>query len=137
MKANIIVDYYEAFFTSSKPNEGHIYVVMDIVETWVMEDMNKVLLSPLTRQDADLYPFKALGSDWFSTLFFFQKTWGIIGDTVTTSVLNVLNHIMNMTTWNETLVTLILKIPSPKTLEYHLISLCNVCYKLVALAITN
>lgn len=78
MKANIIVDYYEAFFTSSKPNEGHIYVVMDIVETWVMEDMNKVLLSPLTRQDvakaiADLYPFKALGSDWFPTLFFFKR----------------------------------------------------------------
>lgn len=54
------------------------------------------------------------------------------------AVLKVLNEGEMLDNWNETIITLIPKINNPMTIkDFRPISLCNVCYKIVARALTN
>jgi hypothetical protein len=69
---------------------------------------------------------------------FFHNYWEIIGEEVTTAVLEVLNNGGDPNMYNSTHICLILKIKNPSTpSEYRLISLCNVILKIITKTIAN
>ena len=70
--------------------------------------------------------------------FFFQKYWHIVGDSVSTAVLSILNSGKLLRKTNLTYISLI---PKKKNLEqmsdYRPISLCNVLYKIISKVLAN
>ncbi|XP_073137930.1 uncharacterized protein [Henckelia pumila] len=82
-------------------------------------------------------PDKAPGPDGFSGIFY-QKFWHVVGEEVTQVVLHILNEDAPMDGWNNTIITLIPKVGNPMMMkEFRPISLCNICYKIIARALTN
>lgn len=104
--------------------------------------MNNLLCAPFTAQEIkramfDMHPDKAPGPDGMSALFY-QSCWNIVGKEVTETTLKVLNYGADLQDLNSTVVTLIPKVSQPVTMkDFRPISLCNVCYKIVARALTN
>lgn len=104
--------------------------------------LNSVLRAPFIGNEVrkalfDMHPDKAPGPDGMS-VFFFQKFWDVIGEEVTMECLKNMNGRAPLEDWNATTVTMIPKVATPMTMkEYRPISLCNVCYKIVACALTN
>lgn len=105
-------------------------------------ETNNSLSLPFTKDEVkttlfDLNPSKAPGPDGFTALFY-QNAWDIIGEEVTTVILDVLNNKKELKEWNPTIVTLIPKSKEAKSIkEFRPISLCNASYKIIARAITN
>ena len=62
----------------------------------------------------------------------------MVGDSIATEVLNVLNSGPMPEGWNDTVVVLISKVKSPSRIkDLRPISLCNVVYKLLSKVISN
>ncbi|XP_019155036.1 PREDICTED: uncharacterized protein LOC109151890 [Ipomoea nil] len=82
-------------------------------------------------------PFKAPGPDSYHAGFF-QKSWSVVGDDLTKFVLEFMKFGILPDGCNNTILTLIPEISSPKTVK-HLwpISLCNTTYKLITNVLTN
>ena len=84
-----------------------------------------------------MYPLKAPGLDGMPPLFF-QHFWSISVVVVTKTVLDFLNHGISPPNFNESHIVLIPKVKEPKRIiEYRLINLCNVVYKITSKAIEN
>lgn len=82
-------------------------------------------------------PYKALGPDGYQPVFY-QKLWRIFGHDLISVVLNCLNVGFLPRDLNNTLLVLIPKVASPKTIkQFRPISLCNVAYKTITKAIVN
>ena len=82
-------------------------------------------------------PTKAPGPDGMNALFY-QKFWHIVGNDVTTAVLDYLNNGNMLPDINYTHIVLIPKIKSPeKMTDFRPISLCNVIYKIISKVIAN
>lgn len=79
-----------------------------------------------------MHPNKSPGSAGFSPLFF-QKYWDIVGNSVSSLSLCILNEGLDVSCINQTLITLIPKVDNPTLFfQFRPISLCNVIYKMVA-----
>ena len=104
--------------------------------------MNQSLTREFTREDVvatlkQIHPTKAPRLDSMSAVFF-QKYWGIVGNSVTNMVLNVLNHNIPILELNKTNISLIPKINNPKRMtDFRPISLCNVVYKFISKTLAN
>lgn len=84
-----------------------------------------------------MHPSKAPGLDEL-TVEFYQRMWPVLASQFTKMALDILNNRADPAPRNHTLVTLIPKIDTPRSIkEYCLTSLCNITYKVVARAITN
>ena len=71
-------------------------------------------------------------------LSFFQKYWDVVGNDISSMILNVLNSNMSLAEINKTNITLIPKTKCPSRMsEFRPISLCNVIYKLVSKVLAN
>jgi len=82
-------------------------------------------------------PFKAPGPDGFHAIFF-QRYWNLVGNDVTTTVLEILNGRLHPGRLNHTFLTLIPKVEHPQYItQFRPIGLSNVTYKLVTKAIVN
>ena len=82
-------------------------------------------------------PHKAPGSDGFGPSFF-QDYWVIIKDLLYTAIKDFFLSGKLLKEVNHTLITLIPKVPNPKTTaHYRPISLCNVLYKILAKILVN
>lgn len=140
--SEIIHDYFAELFTSNNPFLAMMHPVLDNIESSVTSDMNYILCAPFSVMEiiAALFgmnPDKAPRPDGMSTLFY-QKYWHIIGGDVTREILAFLNEDAPLGQWNHTIIKLIPKVENPLMLkEFRPISLCNVCYKIIAHAMTN
>lgn len=104
--------------------------------------MNQDLILSINESEVRLalkqmYLLKASGLDGMPPLFF-QHFWSISVVVVTKTVLDFLNHGISPPNFNESHIVLIPKVKEPKRIiEYRLISLCNVVYKITSKAIEN
>jgi hypothetical protein len=90
---DIAVNYFRNIFTTSHPTR--IGETLSAVETVVSEETNQRLLQPFTPEEVrtalvQMHPSKAPGADGMPS-FFYQKYWHIVGTSVTSAVLSVLN----------------------------------------------
>ena len=82
-------------------------------------------------------PLKASDPDGMP-LIFFQHFWPLVGDQVTTTVLQFLNTTMFPCHLNHTFISLIPKVKNPGLVfEFRPISLCNVLYKIYSKVLAN
>ena len=104
--------------------------------------MNQDLILSINESEVRLalkqmYLLKAPGLDGMPPLFF-QHFWSISVVVVTKTVLDFLNHGISPPNFNESHIVLIPKVKEPKRIiEYRLINLCNVVYKITSKAIEN
>ena len=69
---------------------------------------------------------------------FYHSFWNLLGNDISSTVLDCLNNCNIPTEINHTNITLIPKVKSPKyIIDFHPISLCNVVYKLVSKVLAN
>lgn len=108
----------------------------------VSEAMNTKLLKPFMMKEVlvalnQMMLDIALGPDGLPPLFY-KKFWGKIGGEVSEAILSVLNSGMVPENFNQTFISLIQKIKSPKKVSnFRPISLSNVLYKLIAKVLAN
>jgi hypothetical protein len=137
---DITVNYFRNMFATSYPTR--IAETLTAVEKVVSEESNQRLLQPYTSEEFrvalfQMHPSKAPGSDGMSS-FFFQKYWHIVGDSVSTAVLSVLNSGKLLRKTNLTYISLIPKKKNPEKMsDYRPISLCNVFYKIISKVLAN
>jgi hypothetical protein len=137
---DIAVTYFQNIFTTSGPTR--IEETLAAVDRVVSEEINHQLLLPFTPEEVrvalfQMHPSKAPGSDGMSS-FFFQKFWHIVGTSVSTAVLSVLNSGKLLRKVNLTHIALIPKKKSPEMMsDYRPISLCNVLYKIISKVLAN
>ncbi|XP_042974784.1 uncharacterized protein LOC122306423 [Carya illinoinensis] len=136
----LITEYFQNLFTAADwVDMGDI---LSGVEARVTAEMNEDLLKPYVAEEVELalkqmHPSKAPGPNGMSPLFF-QKYWGVIGNSITTALLSALNSGMFPKGLNHTFITLIPKKVSPsKVADFRPISLCNVLYKILSKVIAN
>ena len=138
--ANVVVSYFEKLYTTSYPS--HILEITDTIPTKISSKMNQSLIKDFTKEEVlaalkQMHPTKAPGPDDMSAIFF-QKYWDVVGNDVTSMVLNVLNCNKSIVEINKTYITLVPKTKSPtKMTKYRPISLCNVVYKLISKVLAN
>lgn len=118
-------------------------LIMEAVTPRVTQFMNEIFLHLFTRLDIErtlkqMTPDKSPGHDGLSVLFFFQKYWDVVGDEVIKLCLRVLNDDAELLDFNHTLIALISKINCPHyVMDFCLISLCTIVYKLVSKTMVN
>ena len=84
-----------------------------------------------------MHPSKSPGPDGMS-LIFFQKYLDVVGPQVIQSVIHILRTGIMPNGLNDTYICLIPKVKSPqKIIEYRLVSLCNVIYKIASKVLAN
>ena len=104
--------------------------------------MNRDLICSFSRDEVEaalksMEPLSAPGPDGMPPTFF-QSYWSIVGDDVSSAVLNYLNNCSLPAAINHSFITLVPKVKSPeKNFEFRPISLCNVIYKLVSKVLAN
>lgn len=82
-------------------------------------------------------PLKSPGPDGFNASFY-KQMWEIVGPSLTTSTLQVLDGLAFDTSMAEALMVLIPKVQHIETVKHlHPISLCNVSFKLVTKVLVN
>ena len=84
-----------------------------------------------------MHPSNSPGPDGMS-LIFFQKYSDVVGPQVIQSVIHILRTGIMPNGLNDTYICLIPKVKSPqKIIEYRLVSLCNVIYKIASKVLAN
>ena len=108
----------------------------------VTDVMNDRLLQPYSAEEVKKALFsigdmKAPGTDGLHAIFF-KKRWNILGDSLTTKVLEAVNTKVIPEGWNDTVIVLIPKVQTPELVtQYRPISLCNVLYKVISKMIAS
>ena len=135
-----IVEYFETIYKSDRPT--NFEASLSTITTWVSPDMNEELLTDFKAEEVwyalkQMHPTKAPGPDGMSPIFF-KHYWNIVGPKVVNWVLSSLNSSRMPCRLNDTYICLIPKVKSPqKIIEFRLISLCNVVYKLIFKILAN
>lgn len=134
--------YFSNLFSTSQPRWEIIDQSLRFVEARVTAEMNRFLDrdfgdDEIRKAIFSINPTKAPGPDGFSSSFF-HKTWRFTQDDIYKKVRKILNEGAPLQEWNETTITLIPKVKKAERIkDYRPISLCNVCYKVVAKVIAN
>ena len=127
-------------FTTSNPSDFD--AVLSGVQPTVSAEMNEALTREFRAEEVQqalkqMAPHTAPGPDGMSSIFY-KSFWHIVGDDVTSTVLNALNSGTIHDSLNSTFISLIPKLKNPKRVaDFRPISLCNVVYKLIAKVLVN
>ncbi|KAL3516195.1 hypothetical protein ACH5RR_023097 [Cinchona calisaya] len=129
-------------FKSSRTTLEDLDLVIERVQLRITEKMNEELsrqfsTSEVSKALSQMFPLKSLSPDGMTPIFF-QKYWNIVGNDITSSILNFLNNGIFHKTLNSTTVVLIPKCQDPNLVsQFHPISLFNVVYHITAKVIAN
>ncbi|KAA3489692.1 reverse transcriptase [Gossypium australe] len=132
--------YFENLFNTN--GVANLREVLEGVEESISVEANEDLLAPFSEDEVltalkGMGPTKAPGPDGFPAIFF-QKYWHIVGKEVLGFCLGVLNEGKEVDSANMTNIVLIPKVQNPTSMvNFRLISLCSVLYKLIAKTIAN
>ena len=138
--SSIFVEFFTRLFTQSQPHD--LDCVLEGLKRVVTVDMNAKLVKLYTMEEIDttikqMAPLKSLGPDGMPPIFY-QTFWQLIGLEVSKAVLSCLNSGTLLKSINHTFITLIPKVSNPEyVLEFRLISLCNVIYKIISKVIAS
>lgn len=132
---NMINDYFVNLFDTSNP--VGIEDITSLIQPRVTSSMNEKLLKPVEEWEIkkgafDLGPHKALEPDNLNGLFF-KHHWEVVKDDIITTVRCFFTTGAFPPSLNETQITLVPKINTPKEVG-HLgpISCCNYAYKIIS-----
>ena len=137
---DIVVDYFHSLFSSSHPTKQSD--IFETIKPSVTQEMNEQLLKPFIREQVEvalhqMEPITAPGPDGMPPLFY-QSFWNLLGNDISSAVLDCLNNCNIPKVINHTNITLIPKVKSPEFItDFRPISLCNVVYKLVSKVLAN
>ena len=135
-----ILEYFSSIFSTASPSL--FATSLDAINPRVSVDMNVALLKKFSVMEVwkalhQMHPTKAPGPDSMSPIFY-QKYWDVVGNSVTNSILQLLNTGCMSNGWNETYICLIPKVSSPQKIsKFRPISFCNILYKIVAKVLAN
>ena len=138
--AKLIEEYFGALFTSTDPS-GFDDILCGIQPS-VTDDMNEDLTREFTIEEVhqalkQMAPTTTPGLDGMSPVFY-KSFWHIVGNDVTSIVLNALNSGVVHESLNSIFISPIPKIKNPKKVsDFRPISLCNVIYKLISKVLVN
>lgn len=130
-----ILDHFREVYFSDEPTVGQECLVC--IPNLVTDSMNATLMAPFSEADIKEAVFsmgslKAPGPDGFNGLFY-QKHWEVVKSSVVAAVTSFFAHGNLPSQVNETLVTLIPKVPMPESLnQLRPISCCNFIYKILS-----
>lgn len=135
-----ILNFYQNLYLSQGYRD--MSDILEFVTPRVTAAMNENLEKNYTAEEVrtalfQMAPSMVPGVDGF-TSGFFQRHWNILGDDITTAILDFLNGGELPLGLNDTAITLIPKVcNSQKISQYRPIALCPVLYKIAAKANTN
>ena len=138
--AKLIEEYFGALFTSTDPS-GFDDILCGIQPS-ITDDMNEDLTREFTIEEVhqalkQMAPTTTPGLDGMSPVFY-KSFWHIVGNDVTSIVLNALNSGVVHESLNSIFISPIPKIKNPKKFfDFRPISLCNVIYKLISKVLVN
>ncbi|XP_062100125.1 uncharacterized protein LOC133806004 [Humulus lupulus] len=134
---NMKIEECKKKLRSTNPSDEIIDTALRGIQQKISEAMNENLLGRFSEEEVfsaikGMNPIKAPGIDGLPALFF-QKFWNSVRGDVVSVCLKVLNENFPLQQLNETLITLIPKVPKAKMIEeYRPISLCKVVYKIIS-----
>lgn len=130
-----ILDYFREVYTSERPH--NFSECLNAAPRLVSQDINEELMRIVTDSEIksameSLGPLKSLGPDGFNGLFY-QNHWSTVKEEVCKAVKEFFEGGDLPVMLNETVVTLIPKIPMPESInQLRLISCCNFSYKIIS-----
>ncbi|XP_042942913.1 uncharacterized protein LOC122277099 [Carya illinoinensis] len=112
----VFIGYFSSLFTTSQPS--NFDECLSAMDTKLAGDMKTWLMIPFNREDiratvVQMNPLGSPGPDGFPA-HFYQKHWEVVSEDVYKLVLQTLNHGGSIYELNDTLITLIPKVKSPK-----------------------
>ena len=138
--AEVAINYFETIFQSRTCDR--MDECLNTVPQRITTDMKEELSRPYSVEEVkvalfQMGPTKVPGPDGMNALFY-QKFWHIVGNDVSSVVLDFLNSGIMIPEINYTHIVLIPKVKSPeKMTDFRPISLCNVIYKIISKVIAN
>ena len=137
--AEVAVNYFETIFHSGtcERMEECLNTVPQRMTTAMRVELSRPTVEEVKAALFQMGPTKAPGPDGMNALFY-QKFWHIVGNDVSSAVLEFLNFGIMIPEINYTHLVLIPKIKSPeKMTNFRLFSLCNVIYKIISKVLAN
>ena len=140
LMGNLVESYFQDMFTTS--TSSGFDDILNGMQPAVSDDMNVALGREFLAEEVQqslkqMTPLTAPGLDGMSPIFY-KSFWHIVGEDVTTTVLDALNFGVVHDSLNSIFISLIPKIKNPKRVsDVRPISLCNVVYKLIAKVLVN
>ena len=137
--AEVAVNYFETIFHSGtcERMEECLNTVPQRMTTAMRVELSRPTVEEVKAALFQMGPTKAPGPDGMNALFY-QKFWHIVGNNVSSAVLEFLNFGIMIPEINYTHLVLIPKIKSPeKMTNFRLFSLCNVIYKIISKVLAN
>ena len=134
------VSYYKGLFTTE--GTAGMEEFMAGLQAKVIAKMNTKLVCRFEECEVEralkqMHPLKSPGPDGFSTSFY-HHSWSLVRKDVCNAVLQFLNHGQFDKEINATNIALVPKKKNPsRVIDFQLISLCNVVYKLIAKVLAN
>ena len=137
--AEVAVNYFETIFHSGtcERMEECLNTVPQRMTTAMRVELSRPTVEEVKAALFQMGPTKAPGPDGMNALFY-QKFWHIVGNDVSSAVLEFLNFGIMIPEINYTHLVLIPKIKSlEKMTNFKLFSLCNVIYKIISKVLAN
>ena len=137
--AEVAVNYFETIFHSGtcERMEECLNTVPQRMTTAMRVELSRPTVEEVKAALFQMGPTKAPGPDGMNALFY-KKFWHIVGNDVSSAVLEFLNFGIMIPEINYTHLVLIPKIKSPeKMTNFRLFSLCNVIYKIISKVLAN
>ncbi|CAN1188832.1 Putative ribonuclease H protein At1g65750 [Linum perenne] len=135
---SLATKFFEEFYKSNGLPPARLHGFSACISSAEADALDRVLCQrEVYEAIKTMGPLKAPGKDGFSPIFY-QRCWETVGKDFTDFVVACFRDPALIKEMNETLITLIPKVPKPTTMnDFRPISLCNVAYKSLTKCIAN